>query len=47
VFNIWIVVLLIIGFKVVGKVSTGRAAVAALVPWLVWLGAKAGLAALF
>ena len=47
VFNIWIVVLLIIGFKVVGKVSTGRAAVAALVPWVVWLVAKAGLASLF
>jgi len=47
VFNIWIVALLIIGFKVVGKVSTGRAAVAALVPWVVWLVAKAGLASLF
>jgi len=47
VFNIWIVVLLIIGFRVVGKVSTGKAVVAALVPWLVWLVAKAGLAAIF
>jgi hypothetical protein len=47
VFNIWIVVLLIIGFKVVGKLSTARATVAALVPWLVWLVAKSGLAALF
>jgi hypothetical protein len=47
VFNIWIVALLIIGFKVVGKVSTGRAAVTALVPWVVWLVAKAGLASLF
>jgi hypothetical protein len=47
VFNIWIVVLLIIGFRVVGKVSTGKAAVAALVPWLVWLVVKAGLAAIF
>ncbi|HOC42049.1 MAG TPA: YIP1 family protein [Thermoanaerobaculales bacterium] len=47
VFNIWIVVLLIIGFRVVGRVSTGKAVVAALVPWLVWLAAKAGLAAIF
>jgi len=47
VFNIWIVVLLIIGFRVVGKVSTGKAAVAAIVPWLVWLVIKAGLATLF
>ena len=47
VFNIWIVVLLIIGFRVVGKISTGKAVVAALVPWLVWLVAKAGLAAIF
>jgi len=47
VFNIWIVVLLTIGFRVVGKVSTGKAAVAALVPWLVWLVIKAGLATLF
>jgi len=47
VFNIWIGALLIIGFRVVGKVSTGKAVVAALVPWLVWLVAKAGLAAIF
>ena len=47
VFNIWIAVLLIIGFRVVGKISTGKAVVAALVPWLVWLVAKAGLAAIF
>jgi hypothetical protein len=47
VFNIWSVVLLIIGFRVVGKVSTGKAAVAAIVPWLVWLVAKAGLATVF
>jgi hypothetical protein len=32
---------------VVGKISTARATVAALVPWLVWLVAKSGLAALF
>jgi hypothetical protein len=47
VFNIWTVILLIVGFRIVGGVSTGRAAVAALVPWLVWVGGKAGLGALF
>jgi hypothetical protein len=46
VFNIWTVVLLVIGFKAVGKLSTGRAAVAALVPWGVWIAGKTGLAAL-
>lgn len=44
VFNIWIVVLLIIGFRTVGKISTGKATVVAVVPWLIWLAAKAGLA---
>ena len=47
VFNIWTVVLLVIGFRVVGKISTGKAAVVALVPWVVWLLAKAGLGAAF
>ena len=46
VFNIWTVALLVIGFTIVGRVSRGRAAVAALVPWVVWLAAKAGLGAL-
>jgi hypothetical protein len=46
VFNIWTVVLLVIGFKVVGKLSTERAAVAALVPWAVWIAGKAGIATL-
>jgi hypothetical protein len=46
VFNIWIVVLLVIGFRIVGGISSGRAIVAALVPWGVWLAAKAGLGAL-
>lgn len=44
VFNIWTVVLLIIGFATVGKISRGKAAVAALVPWIVWIVAKSGLA---
>ena len=47
VFNIWIVVLLVIGFASVGGVSKGRAAVAALVPWVVWLVGAAVIAALF
>ena len=47
VFNVWTVVLLIIGFALVGKISRGRAALVVLVPWLVWLAGKAGLAALF
>jgi hypothetical protein len=46
VFNIWTVALLIIGFRVVGRLSTGKAAVAALVPWIVWLVGKAGVAQL-
>jgi hypothetical protein len=47
VFNVWTVILLIIGFAVVGRISRGRAAVVVLVPWLVWLVGKAGLAAVF
>ncbi len=47
VFNIWTVVLLVIGFKVVGRISTGRALVVALVPWTVWIAGKVGLTALF
>ena len=43
VFNIWTVVLLILGFKIVGRLSTGRAAAAALIPWGVWIVLKAGL----
>jgi len=44
IFNIWTVVLLIIGFAAVGKLSKGKAAAVALVPWIVWIVAKAGLA---
>lgn len=47
VFNIWTVVLLVIGFKIVGRLSTGRAVAAALVPWAVWIAGKTGLTALF
>jgi hypothetical protein len=46
VFNIWILILLVIGFQIVGGISRGKAIVAALVPWGVWLVAKAGLGAL-
>jgi hypothetical protein len=45
IFNIWTVVLLIIGFATVGKLSKGKAAAVALVPWIVWIVAKAGLTA--
>lgn len=44
IFNIWTVALLIIGFTAVGKLSRGKAAVAVLVPWGVWIVAKAALA---
>jgi hypothetical protein len=47
IFNIWAVVLLVIGFATVGKISKGKAAAVALVPWIVWIVAKAGLAAVF
>jgi len=47
IFNIWTVALLIIGFSTVGKLSRGKAAVVALVPWVVWIVAKAGLAVVF
>jgi len=43
IFNIWIVVLLVIGFKIVGQLSTARATIAALIPWVAWIVMKAGL----
>ncbi|MEE4273968.1 MAG: Yip1 family protein [Thermoanaerobaculales bacterium] len=46
VFNVWTFVLLVIGFKIVGRLSTAKAAVAVLVPWAVWLVGKAGLGTL-
>ena len=46
VFNVWTVILLVIGFEIVGGVSRGKAIVAALVPWGVWLVAKAAMGAL-
>ena len=47
IFNIWAVILLIIGFATVGKISMGKAATVTLVPWGVWIAVKAGIAALF
>ncbi len=44
IFNIWAVVLLIMGFAAVGKISRGKAAVAVLVPWIVWMVVKSGFA---
>jgi len=46
VFNVWTFILLVIGFKIVGRLSTAKATVAVLVPWLVWLVGKAGLGTL-
>jgi hypothetical protein len=40
------VVLLIIGFATVGKISRGKATIAALVPWVAWIVIKSGLAML-
>jgi hypothetical protein len=45
IFNIWAVVLLIIGFTTVGKISKGKAAVVTLVPWVTWIVVKAAIAA--
>jgi len=45
VFNIWAVILLIIGFSTVGKISRGKAAVVALVPWIAWIVVRAAIAA--
>jgi len=44
IFNIWVVALSIVGFATVGKISRGKAAVAALVPWIAWMVVKSGFA---
>ncbi len=44
-FTIWSVVLLIIGFRHVARVSTATAATAVLVPWGLWVLGKAGFVA--
>lgn len=46
VFKIWSIVLLAMGFVVVGRVSKGKAWTAALVPWILVAIMSAGLAAL-
>ena len=38
---------LVIGLRIVGKLSRGKALAAALVPWAIYLGAKAGFVGLF
>lgn len=45
-FVIWTVVLLIIGFRHVARVSTATAAAAVLVPWGLWVLGKAGFVAI-
>ena len=45
-FSIWTVVLLAIGYSAVAGVRRQTAALAVVVPWLLWVLAKAGLAAL-
>ena len=45
-FVIWAVVLLIIGFRHVARVSTATAAAAVLVPWGLWVLGKAGFVAI-
>jgi large-conductance mechanosensitive channel len=47
VFNIWAVVLLIIGFTTVGKLSRAKATAVVLVPWAAWVVLKAALTAVF
>lgn len=46
VFRIWSIVLLVIGFGIVAKISRQKATIAALVPWVVFVLVSAGLAAL-
>ncbi len=45
-FSIWTVVLLAIGFSTTGKVARGRATIAALSLWALWIAFKVGLAAI-
>jgi hypothetical protein len=45
VFSIWSLILLVIGYRVVAKVSTKAAAITVIVLWLVYVLGKAGFAA--
>ncbi len=44
IFSIWVVVLLVLGFSITARISKGRAAVAVLVPWAVYVAGKVVLA---
>ncbi len=46
VFNVWIIVLMVLAFSTIGRISRGKAAVAVLLPWLIYLLVKVGGAAL-
>jgi hypothetical protein len=46
-FTVWTVVLLAVGFRVVGKVSTAVSAGIVILLWLIYIGGKLGLTALF
>lgn len=45
VFNVWTIILMIIGFTAVGKLSRGKAVVVTLIPWVAWIIIKGGIAA--
>lgn len=49
VFSAWTIALLAIGFATIshGKLTTGKAVVGVIIPWLVWVLGKAGFVALF
>ncbi len=47
IFSIWCIALLTIGFRVVGKLSRGAALAVVLVPWLVAVLIKVGVASFF
>lgn len=47
VFSIWSLILLTIGYAVVARVSRGKAAAVVVGLWVVYIGIKAGLAAVF
>lgn len=46
-FSVWTLVLLTIGFRVVGKVSTTAAAAVSITLWLLYVAGKLGFAAIF
>lgn len=46
-FTIWTVVLLAVGYRVVGKVSTAVSAGLVILLWLIYIGGKLGITALF